>query len=101
MTDWRKRKFKNGAALRRCLKEAYKEERVVKVLQKRRPLRKGDKIFRCTVVIDGKAFWRSVVIRADGSIEFWMKRYIDADTAVHKTTHEGFELVAHLQPKDH
>ena len=56
-------------------------------------------MFRKTAVIDGMAFWSSVVVRADGSIEVWMKRYRDDDDApIQETTHVGFELISHLLP---
>ena len=59
-------------------------------------LRKGDKIDRRTEVVDGAAHWVSKVIRADGGIEVWIRRYVDDDDSYRLTTHVGYALVAHF-----
>ena len=99
MSDILNRKFETPEALLAYLKEANDEQNAIKEAKKRRPLQKDDRMFRKTAVIDGKAFWSSVVVRADGSIEVWMKRYRDDDDApIQETTHVGFELISHLLP---
>lgn len=94
--------FTNIEDLQTYLQEMVAEEDRIKEAKKRRPLREGDQLFRRIVVIDGKAFLSSVVIRTDGSMEFWIKRFfieIEEDEFMSIPTHETFELAAHLQPR--
>jgi hypothetical protein len=100
MKNWQKRKFKNHKELMTFLKEQEQESQNIKKLHQRRPLRKDDQLFRSTTVLDGKAYWYSIVHRADGSIEFWMKRYVDDDDSICDTTHETFTLVTTLTRVD-
>ena len=94
------RKFKNPEDMQTYLQEMIAEQDRIKEVQKRRPLRQDDRMFRKIAVIDGTAFLSSVVVRADGSIEFWMRRFlVDEDAVLQCTTHESFELVNHLQPQ--
>ena len=95
------RRFRSAGELFDYLREQEAEEFVINELQRSRPLRDADQMFRKTTAIDGKAFLSSVVMRADGSVEVWMRRFlVDEDQAIHGTTHEGFELVAHLRPQE-
>ena len=95
------RKFKDTKDLLVYLKEQCEEEDRIKEAQKRRPLRENDQIFRNFTVIDGMSFLYSIVVRADGSIEFWMKRFlVDEDECLQDTTHETFTLAAHLRLKE-
>ena len=100
MTGLRKQTFQSAGELLDFLKEEELEDYIIHELQQSRPLRNGEQLCRRTHVIDGKAFWSSVVQRADGSVEVWLKRYTDEDGATHSTTHEGFELIAFIQPQE-
>jgi len=101
MSDAINRTFKTAGDLLAYLKECCAEEDVIKEAQKRRPLRKGEQMFRRAAVIDGSSFLSSVVIRTDGSIEFWMRHFlVDEDSALQDETHRTFELVAHLRPQE-
>ena len=93
------RNFETIEDMQAYLQEMIAEKDRIKEAQKRRPLQKDDKLFRKTAVIDGTAFLSSVVVRADGSVEFWMKRFlVDEDEVLQCTTHENFELISHLLP---
>ena len=96
------RKFDTPEALHVFLQEAIAEEEQIKEAKQRRPLHEGDQLFRQTFILDGKAYWSSVVIRADGSVEFWIKRYEDSDFDSDgrvETTHKGFTLATILTPR--
>ena len=95
------RKFKNPEDLLVYSKELYEEESRIKEAQKRRPLRENDQMFRNFTAIDGMSFLYSIVIRTDGSIEFWMKRFfVDEDESLQDTTQKTFTLAAHLRRKE-
>jgi hypothetical protein len=79
------------------LKDATREENTIREAQKRRPMVNGDRLQRSTVLIDGKAHWVSTVLRKDGGIEVWLKRYIDHDDTIYDSTHHGFTLVTMLE----
>ena len=96
----RMRRFDNPDDLMAYLKDSQRESACVLKAQQLRPLRKQDQLFRATTVVDGKAFWYSIVHRADGSIEFWLKRYTDEDADIADTTHRGFTLATILGRKD-
>jgi len=99
-SDIASRNFTSLEDMQAYFQELQDEEDRIKEAQKRRPLREGDQMFRRTAVIDGKTFLSSVVIRMDGSMEFWIKRFlIEEDELMSVPTHETFELAAHLQPK--
>jgi len=98
---YRLRKFRNLEDLQDYLKAQYEEEERIKEAQKRRPLRGNDQMFRQATVIDGISYLSSIVVRTDGSIEFWMKRFlVDGDDCLQDTTHETFTLAAHLRPRE-
>jgi len=55
-------------------------------------------MFRQTTVIDGMSYLSSIVVRADGSVEVWMKHFlVDEDDCLQDTTHKTFTLVTHLR----
>jgi hypothetical protein len=93
-----KRRFKNAGAILNYFHERHKEEVALTRAKQARPFRVGDEIARRTVNINGLAYWVSTVIRADGSIEVWAKRYVDFDE--NHPTHEGFTMLAHLVPRE-
>ena len=122
------RKFENPEDLLSYLRQQCEEEDAIEKVMARRPLRENDQLFRSTFVLDGVAHWYSVVRRSDGSIEFWVKHYIDSnepfddkelaeirnvlpdfdpeldcvcsvDRAIHDTTHVGFTLAISLSPE--
>ena len=99
--DFLSRNFTNLEDAKAYLREKIAEEERVKEAQKRRSLREGDRFSRETVVVDEIVFWRSIVIRADDSVEIWMRRYREEDdnATVCNTTHKGFTLVVHLHPQ--
>ena len=99
MSGLRNRRFKTAGELLDFLLEEELETFVINELQQSRPLRHCEQLCRKTHVIDGKAFWSSVVQRADGSVEVWLKRYTDEDGVSHSTSHEGFELIAYRKEK--
>jgi len=74
-----------------------REAQAILEAQRRRPLVQGDRLQRSTVVIDGKAYWQSSIIRKDNSIEVWLKRDIDYDDSIHETTHVGWTPIAGFQ----
>ncbi|MDR0328817.1 MAG: hypothetical protein LBI05_11025 [Planctomycetaceae bacterium] len=91
------RHFDKPEALRIYLQEQCEEEDRIEVAKQRRPLRPGDQLSRETFVVDGMAFWSSVIIRSNGVIEVWVQRYTEVDTAAHDTTHEGWTQIAHVR----
>jgi len=92
------RQFDTPEALHVFLQEAIAEEEQIKEAKQRRPLHEGDQLFRQTFILDGKAHWSSVVIRADGDIEFWVKCYEDSDSDS-DGRHVGFTLAMALARK--
>ena len=99
----KKRKFKyNGRKFESLdqwldyLKSGNDEQNRILAAMQRRPLRKGEMFDRRTELIDGVGHWVSKVIRADGSIEVWARRFVDEDDSYSLTTHVGYSLIAHF-----
>ena len=90
MSEERMRDFSSLADFRAYLQDCERESEAIREAQRRRPLRDGDQMFRKTFVVDGMAFWGSIVHREDGSIEFWVKRYTDDDTGEWDEEREAF-----------
>jgi hypothetical protein len=101
MSNSKNRKFKfNGRTFKSLgewldyLKAGEEENARILLAKQQRPLREGDQMHRITILIDGVAHWSSSIIREDGEIEVWVKRYVDDDDTVGLTTHENYTLVA-------
>ena len=79
MNEERMKSFGNIAELITYLQDCERESEMILEAKRRRPLRRDDQLFRQTFVIEGMAFWYSIILREDGDIEFWVKRYTDED----------------------
>jgi len=98
--DFYKRpRFKDFDEFQAYRKACAQESQRAVAAKKHCPLRKDDQLFARSVQVGSKWILCDIVVRTEGTIEFWVKQYKEREPIEPNGTHRSFTLVLELEVK--